>query len=71
MKAQVLLPKVFNFPFTYYSKVEVKVGDLVEVPFGTKKEKRGKIKTPKNRVMKYWGYNSTILYENEQIRGGG
>ena len=38
MKAQVLLPKVFNFPFTYYSKVEVKVGDLVEVPFGTKKE---------------------------------
>ena len=38
MKAQVLLPKIFNFPFTYYSKVEVKVGDLVEVPFGTKKE---------------------------------
>ncbi len=38
MKAQVLLPKVFNFPFTYYTKVEVKVGDLVEVPFGTKKE---------------------------------
>ncbi len=38
MKAQVLLPKVFNFPFTYNSKVEVKVGDLVEVPFGTKKE---------------------------------
>ena len=38
MKAQVLLPKVFNFPFTYNSKFEVKVGDLVEVPFGTKKE---------------------------------
>ena len=39
MKAQVLLPKVFNFPFTYMSnKMNVKVGDLVEVPFGSKKE---------------------------------
>ena len=37
MKAQVLLPKVFNFP-TYCSKVDVKVGDLVEVPFGQKKK---------------------------------
>ena len=38
MKAQVLLPKVFNFPFTYNSKKEYKIGDLVEVPFGSKKE---------------------------------
>ena len=39
MKAQVLLPKVFDFPFTYYSKkVKTKIGDLVEVPFGSKKE---------------------------------
>ena len=38
MKAQVLLPKVFNFPFTYNSKYEGKIGDLVEVPFGTKNE---------------------------------
>ena len=38
MKAQVLLPKVFNFPFTYNSKIKVKIGDLVEVPFGSKKE---------------------------------
>ena len=38
MKAQVLLPKVFNFPFTYNSKYESKIGDLVEVPFGTKNE---------------------------------
>ena len=39
MKAQVLLPKVFNFPFTYNSKVsENKIGDLVEVPFGKKKK---------------------------------
>ncbi len=38
MKAQVLLPKVFNFPFTYNSKNKVKIGNLVEVPFGSKKE---------------------------------
>jgi len=38
MKAQVLLPKVFNFPFTYNSKFETKIGSLVEVPFGSKKE---------------------------------
>ncbi len=38
MKAQVLLPKVFNFPFTYNSKTQGKIGNLVEVPFGSKKE---------------------------------
>ena len=38
MKAQVLLPKIFNFPFTYNSKFQGKIGNLVEVPFGTKKE---------------------------------
>ncbi len=38
MKAQVLLPKVFNFPFTYNSNTENKIGNLVEVPFGSKKE---------------------------------
>ena len=38
MKAQVLLPKVFNFPFTYNSKTENKIGNLVEVPFGSRKE---------------------------------
>ena len=38
MKAQVLLPKVFNFPFTYNCSAENKIGDLVEVPFGSKKE---------------------------------
>ena len=38
MKAQILLPKVFNFPFTYNSKTKGKIGDLVEVPFGSKKE---------------------------------
>ena len=38
MKAQVLLPKVFNFPFTYNSSSKGKIGNLVEVPFGSKKE---------------------------------
>ena len=38
MKAQVLLPKVFNFPFTYNSNTKSKIGNLVEVPFGSKKE---------------------------------
>ena len=32
------LPKIFNFPFTYNSKIEGKLGNLVEVPFGSKKE---------------------------------
>ena len=38
MKAQVLLPKVFNFPFTYNSNTKSKIRNLVEVPFGSKKE---------------------------------
>ena len=38
MKAQVLLPKVFNFPFTYNLKGKGRIGDLVEVPFGSKTE---------------------------------
>ena len=38
MKAQVLLPKVFNYPFTYNTKGENKIGDIVEVPFGSKNE---------------------------------
>jgi primosomal protein N' (replication factor Y) len=39
MKAQVLLPKIFNFSFTYNSNnIPLKTGDLVEVPFGKNKE---------------------------------
>ena len=40
MKLQVLLPKIFNFPFTYNpdKKIIYKKGDLVEVPFGKKIE---------------------------------
>jgi primosomal protein N' (replication factor Y) (superfamily II helicase) len=40
MKIEVLLPKVFNFSFTYYSNnILLKTGDLVEVPFGQGNEK--------------------------------
>ena len=38
MKAQVLLPKIFNYPFIYESNKKCNLGDFVEVPFGTKKE---------------------------------
>ena len=39
MRAQVLLPKVFNFSFTYNTnQKEFKLGDLVEVPFGKHRE---------------------------------
>ena len=39
MKAQVLLPKVFNYPFTYNSNQNsLRIGDFVEVPFGKNKE---------------------------------
>tara|TARA_Y100000817_G_scaffold313292_1_gene309103 strand:+ start:843 stop:2792 length:1950 start_codon:yes stop_codon:yes gene_type:complete len=39
MRAQVLLPKVFNFSFTYSTnKKKLKFGDVVEVPFGKNKE---------------------------------
>ena len=39
MRAQVLLPKVFNFSFTYNTnKKKLNPGDVVEVPFGKNKE---------------------------------
>ena len=39
MKAQVLLPKIFNYPFTYIlNRNSIKVGDLVEAPFGKSNE---------------------------------
>jgi len=34
MKIPILLPNIFNHPFTYKSDFELKVGDFVEVPFG-------------------------------------
>jgi len=66
MKAQVLLPKIFNFSFTYNSNnLLLKVGDLVEVPFGKGKEigvvwkhedkelKNIKIKKINKKIKKY------------------
>ena len=40
MKVPVLLPKIFNYPFTYNSNLNQSLnpGDLVIVPFGKKKE---------------------------------
>jgi len=35
MKVPILLPNIFNYPFTYESpNLELKVGDYVQVPFG-------------------------------------
>jgi len=57
MKAQVLLPKIFNFSFTYNSNnILLKTGDLVEVPFGKNKEIgvvwKHKVKENKNIKIK-------------------
>ena len=34
MKFPILLPNIFNHPFTYESNYKLKIGDFVEVPFG-------------------------------------
>jgi primosomal protein N' (replication factor Y) (superfamily II helicase) len=34
MKFPILLPNIFNHPFTYESSIDLKVGDFVIVPFG-------------------------------------
>ena len=57
MKVQVLLPKVFNFPFTYHNnQTSLRIGDFVEVPFGKNKEIgivwKGKISDLKNIKIK-------------------
>ena len=39
MKIPVLLPNIFNHPFTYKSSnLNLKIGDYVEVPFGKSKK---------------------------------
>ena len=57
MKSQVLLPKIFNFPFTYNSRIESKIGNLVEVPFGSKTEIgviwKNNYSEPENIKIKY------------------
>ena len=37
MKVPILLPNIFNHPFTYESELNLKVGDYVVVPFGKSK----------------------------------
>ena len=34
MKVPILLPNIFDYPFTYNTDLELKVGDYVSVPFG-------------------------------------
>ena len=38
MKFPILLPNIFNYPFTYESDLNLNVGDFVEVPFGKSKK---------------------------------
>jgi len=37
MKFPILLPNIFNYPFTYESDLKLKMGDFVIVPFGKSK----------------------------------
>ena len=41
MKVPILLPNIFNYPFTYQSDVNLRVGEYVSVPFGKKKNDGG------------------------------
>ena len=36
MKYPILLPNIFDHPFTYESASKLKIGDYVNVPFGSK-----------------------------------
>ena len=36
MEIPILLPNIFNHPFTYKTNLKLKIGDFVEVPFGKK-----------------------------------
>ncbi len=57
MKVPVLIPNIFNHPFTYESDLKLKVGDYVLIPFG-KSELTGVVwdefekKTNKNFTIK-------------------
>jgi primosomal protein N' (replication factor Y) (superfamily II helicase) len=57
MKVPILIPNIFNHPFTYESDLKLKIGDYVVVPFG-KSEFTGVVwdefekKTNKNFVIK-------------------
>ena len=65
MKAQVLLPKIFNFSFTYNSNnISLKTGDLVEVPFGPNKKEIGVVWKDKVTDLK----NIKIKNVNKKIK---
>ena len=57
MKVPILIPNIFNHPFTYESDLKLKAGDYVVVPFG-KSELTGVVwdefekKTNKNFAIK-------------------
>ena len=36
MKYPILLPNIFDYPFTYESESKLNIGDYVNVPFGSK-----------------------------------
>ena len=36
MEIPILLPNIFNHPFTYKTNIKLNIGDFVEVPFGKK-----------------------------------
>ncbi len=71
MKAQVLLPKVFNFPFTYNSNTKSKIGNLVEVPFGSKKEIgviwKNNYSEPKNINIKTIGKKTKYFIDKKLV----
>ncbi len=57
MKVPILIPKIFNHPFTYESDLSLKTGDYVIVPFGKTKTvgvvwDKFEKKTKKNFVIK-------------------
>jgi len=78
MKVPVLIPKIFNFPFTYDSGflVDLNPGDLVIVPFGKSEEigvvwdkvqpssKEFKIKKIEKRIARFKINKSLINYIN-------
>ncbi len=78
MKVAVLLPRIFDHPFTYISKLDEKLnhGDLVIVPFGKKQEigviwdklqetnKNIKIKEIKKKIGKFSINKSLIEFIN-------
>ena len=77
MKYPILLPNIFDYPFTYESNLKLKTGDFVMVPFGTSKiigvvwdefEKEGKKNFKIKKIIKKLNTsslkNNTIKFLN-------